>query len=231
MIKILICDDSQHCLENNEKMIREILKDDLNYEIRCYTDPKYIREWNFDIAILDIELQEQTGITLAEKIKEHNNYVSIIFITNYDTFTKEAYSILADGYLTKPVKEEQLRALLKKSITYILGVDKGQSVLQFYSQRRQVILKQKNIMYIERVGRKVIVAATQSEYSIIKSLTELEEDLEDFFVKINQGIIVNMFEIVNMDKTQVYLANGKVFKMSRGLSANAKDKYLRFRNR
>ena len=86
-------------------------------------------------------------------------------------------------------------------------------------------------MYIERVGRKVIVFATQKEYRTIKTLSELEEELETFFVKVNQGTIVNMFEITNIENSYVYLANGKSFKLTRGFQKQVEDKYISFRNK
>lgn len=234
MINILICDDSEYWLSTNEKLVRECIGDMTQYTIHKVTDSKYISSdiyENVDIAILDIELQDETGLHLAERIMQVNDDASIIFITGYDTFTKEAYSICADGYLTKPVNSIILGKLLRKAITYRLGLDKQQSVLEFYSERNKIILKQRNIMYIERVGRKVIVFATQKEYRTIKTLSELEEELETFFVKVNQGTIVNMFEITNIENSYVYIANGKSFKLTRGFQKQVEDKYISFRNK
>lgn len=234
MINILICDDSEYWLSNNEKLVQECINNIVDYTIHKFTDPKYIKQDLFrsiDIAILDIELQNETGLELAEKILRANEDISIIFVTGYDTFTKEAYSICADGYLTKPVNKVILEKLLRKAITYRLGLDKQQAVIEFYSDRNKVIIKQKNIMYIERVGRKVIIFAMQKKYDTIKTLSELEKELESFFVKVNQGTIVNMYEITNIENAHVYLANGTSFKLTRGCMKHVKEKYINFKNK
>ncbi len=227
MITILILDDNLRCLDINEEAVKNVLGNSIKNNILKFNDSRFIADdllSTVDIAILDIELEGENGFDVAKRAVELNENVSIIFVTGYDTFTKEAYSICADGYLTKPINEEILRKLLKKAITYKLGVDKHQSIIEFYCERNNTIIKQKNIMHIERVGRKVVICTMQKEYSTIKTLSEIEVELEDFFVKVNQGTIVNMYEITNIEESHVYLASGKSFKVTRGYAKQAKRK-------
>lgn len=233
MISILILDDNLKCLEINEAAVKKALGNSIKNTILRFDDSRFITDdllKTVDIAILDIELDGESGFDVAKRALQLNENISIIFVTGYDTFTKEAYSICADGYLTKPINHELLRKLLKKAITYKLGMDKQQAVIEFYCERNNIIIKQKSIMYIERVGRKVVICTIQKEYGTIKTLSEIEEILEDFFVKVNQGTIVNMYEITNIEDYHVYLANGKSFKMTRGYAKLAKEKYIKFKD-
>ena len=61
-----------------------------------------------DIVILDINLPDMDGITLAAKIKDCRPDVSIIFLTGYSEYAVDAFGLHASGYLLKPVSEQRL---------------------------------------------------------------------------------------------------------------------------
>jgi two-component SAPR family response regulator len=58
---------------------------------------------HIDIAYLDINMPGINGIELAKKLKETNTEINIIFTTGYDEYAKEAFSVQASDYLTKPI--------------------------------------------------------------------------------------------------------------------------------
>ena len=63
-----------------------------------------------DIAIVDINMPEMDGITLAARIKEVSPGTAIIFLTAYKKYALDAYSVHPTGYLLKPVSKETLAA-------------------------------------------------------------------------------------------------------------------------
>ena len=62
-----------------------------------------------DIAFLDIELGDISGIELAKKIKAVFPFCNIVFCTGYRTHAIEAFGLGACDYLVKPINEEKLR--------------------------------------------------------------------------------------------------------------------------
>ena len=68
-----------------------------------------------DVLISEIELRGVDGITLANKVKEINPEVNIIFLTVCDEkeHAREVLKIKPSGYLVKPAKAEQLELELK----------------------------------------------------------------------------------------------------------------------
>ena len=73
----------------------------------------YLREHQVDIAFLDIEMGECSGIELARKCKELGPNVNIIFVSGYSEYTMDAFKLHASGYIMKPVRELDLRSELK----------------------------------------------------------------------------------------------------------------------
>lgn len=61
-----------------------------------------------DIAVLDIDLPDMTGLQLAARIRCLHPETKIIFLTGFQQYAVEAFKLRATGYLLKPVTEEEL---------------------------------------------------------------------------------------------------------------------------
>ena len=68
----------------------------------------FAKEHAVDVAFLDIEMREMTGLELAKKLKGISPKINIVFVTGYSEYMKQAISLHASGYLTKPVRAEDV---------------------------------------------------------------------------------------------------------------------------
>ena len=75
-----------------------------------------------DIAFLDIELGDISGIELAKRIKAAYPFCNIVFCTGYRTHAIEAFGLGACDYLVKPINEEKLRHALSQ-LRYISEIE------------------------------------------------------------------------------------------------------------
>jgi two-component SAPR family response regulator len=109
-MKILLVDDEELQLLRLENIVKKVLPDD---ELLAYSNPKKAYDDNIeneiDIAFLDIEMPQINGISLAKKLKKLNPKINIIFVTAYNNYALDAYSIHASGYILKPVSESKVR--------------------------------------------------------------------------------------------------------------------------
>lgn len=62
-----------------------------------------------DIVFLDINLGGMNGLEVAERLKESNPRVNIIFSTGYSEYMPEAFEVHASGYMLKPITEEMIK--------------------------------------------------------------------------------------------------------------------------
>jgi len=69
---------------------------------------------NPDVAFLDIEMPETTGLELAEKIMSAGSDMEIIFVTAYDQYALEAFSVNALDYLLKPLSYEAVERTVSR---------------------------------------------------------------------------------------------------------------------
>lgn len=81
-------------------------------EINGFSDPdeliEYVKENQVDVACLDIQIYDITGIELAKNIKELQPRVNIIFVTAYGEYVTDAMKMHASGYLRKPVVSQDI---------------------------------------------------------------------------------------------------------------------------
>ena len=97
-------------------------------EAEALTSGRQALEWfeknDADIAILDIDMPDISGLQLAARIKTTHPDTKIIFLTGFSRFAVDAFRLRASGYLLKPVDEEELA----KEIEYAAsGGDKENS--------------------------------------------------------------------------------------------------------
>ena len=81
-------------------------------EAKGFTDAQAALDWlsghPTELAILDINMPEIDGITLAARIKQLRPQTAILFLTAYKEYAFDAYSVHPTGYLLKPVSLEKL---------------------------------------------------------------------------------------------------------------------------
>lgn len=69
---------------------------------------------HYDVALLDIQLPDMSGLDLASHLQNYKPGISVIFVTAYNHFAAEAFDLEAQDYLLKPVREERLHRALDK---------------------------------------------------------------------------------------------------------------------
>jgi len=68
----------------------------------------------YDVALLDIDLPDMTGLELAEHLNSLQPSIHIVFITAFNHFAAEAFEVYAIDYLLKPLRKEKLHGSLSR---------------------------------------------------------------------------------------------------------------------
>lgn len=70
----------------------------------------WLRDHDADLALLDIDIPDMKGLTLAEEIRKLHPKTAIVFLTGFSEYAVKAFELHASGYLLKPVNRERLEA-------------------------------------------------------------------------------------------------------------------------
>ena len=77
----------------------------------------WIRRGNaFDVAILDMDMKDMDGLTLADEIRRYNKTISLVILTSIGPHLSTDHA-----YLTKPIKPSQLHRMLTNIISMQLA--------------------------------------------------------------------------------------------------------------
>lgn len=108
---IVCVDDEPLVLELTVSMCRELPQEPT---VVGFSKARDVLEWmeknTADIVLLDINMPDMDGLTLAARIKKLSPFTAIIFLTGYSQYAVDAFTLHASGYLLKPVSRERLRA-------------------------------------------------------------------------------------------------------------------------
>ena len=178
----------------------------------CYEDRK-----DYDILLLDIEMGEMDGISMARKLRQDNDTVQIVFITGYSDYISDGYEVDALHYLMKPVKEEKLSLVLDRAAAKIV---RNGRVLNLFKGRELVRMPLYQIRYAEVRGNYITIYG-KSEVTVKMPLTELEKRLDYHFFRVGRSVLVNLAQISRVTKKEVHLLDGSVIPISRGAYESA----------
>lgn len=208
-MNILICDDEKLFLQNLYIHVQEYFRNRfISCNICCLTSPNTILNGNetFDLAFLDIQMDEIDGISLAKELKRRNGKIVIFFVTSYRKYQDEAMDLNAFRYFEKPFDIERLYSGLDKAMEYIDGsyVD-----IFLYSQGIQTRILVDDIMYIMRDNRRVILTTRDNTYVTRESFDDWCKLLPTrFFYQVHKSFLVNLHYVNQYAYTELFLTNG-----------------------
>lgn len=172
----------------------------------------YAEDSRYQILLLDIEMGEMDGVTMARKIRQQNDAVQIIFITGYSDYISEGYEVDALHYLMKPVQEQKLFQVLDRAVGKLR---KNERMLTLELGGEMVRLPVHQIRYAQVQGNYVTIHG-KADYTVRMTLGELESQLDDRFFRVGRSAVVNLSCITRVTKTDIYLSGGGTVPLPRG---------------
>lgn len=108
-MRIIYVDDEMPAHDKFRVCVNEINGvSDVKYFLESKDALEWGRQHKIDVAFLDIEMPCINGIELARQLKEMNENISIFFVTAYENYALDAFSVKALGYLLKPYTSQEV---------------------------------------------------------------------------------------------------------------------------
>ena len=97
MIKIAVAEDEQSCIDTVQQFLSDFSKEKgILFDVHVFRNGEQLvfnYQADYDIILLDIEMPGMDGMTAAEKIRETDKDVIIIFITNMAQYADQGYRV------------------------------------------------------------------------------------------------------------------------------------------
>lgn len=192
---IVVVEDNRILREREIEAIRKALKD-YDYKIVEYSDftkelKKLIQTPDFKIYVLDIELQNSSGIDIANYIRDFDDTSEIIMCSfHYELEYKVLKSKLK--ILDFVSKYDNAYVNLTNLILEVFNKH-SRKVLKITDKGAILFIVMKDILYIskEKNTRKCVIKTFNNEYLVNKNLEEIKQELNSDFIQVSRNCIVN----------------------------------------
>lgn len=208
-MRILICDDEeQYILPLKAHLNRYLEERGISCHITAATSEKELlaSQMVFDIAILDIQMPQLDGISLARELRRRNRKTALFFITNYAGYQDTAMDLQALRYFTKPFDPERLNAGLDRAMEFISGAYVDLYLGSDGSQQRVLV---EDILYLTVDGRRVAVQTTERRFLVTGKLAQWTARFPHyFFHQVHKSFFVNLHHVEVYTYCELTMSDG-----------------------
>lgn len=231
MIRIAVVEDEKIYRQQMRRVMEIYQRErDAQFEITYYSDGAEITEdiqaGRYDIIFMDIQMKRMDGMTAAEKIRQLDGQVILIFITSMTNYAVQGYRVRAMDYLVKPVSSFAMMQCLDKTMELLM-----QKKSHYILFEQQEGIKRQNVdslFYVESSGHMLHIISREEEYSVRMRLQDLEQELVPLgFFRSSKGYLINMRKVTGM-KDDCCLIHGEKLLISRARRKEFMDTLLHY---
>ena len=210
---LLICDDEAPALARLRDLLADIAPE-LPHVIVAEADNGLralaaIEGLRVDVALVDIRMPKMDGIELARHLSRLEHPPAVIFATAYDVYAVQAFELNAVDYLLKPVRAWRLLEALRKvrrqaplSPALLAQLPQGaRSHLSCHERGRLLLIAVAAIVYLRADLKYVIARTAEREYLLDESLTQLEQEFGERFIRLHRSVLAARNAIAGFEKS------------------------------
>lgn len=217
MIHIAICDDEQSFVCHLQDLLNQYAAETgMDIKITTYSDGlELIEKYDTTIGLifLDIQMKMVDGLKAAERIRQKDKQVEIIFLTTLAQYALEGYTYQATNYIIKPLKYVRLKSEMDKFRERRSREEIPSLVISNDTGKYKVPLN--SLRYIETFNRNLLFHTERENIICYKNMKEVEAELRDKgFARCHTSYIVNLFHVKGVKKLDIELITGEIIPIS-----------------
>lgn len=208
-MNILVCDDNEGYLSQIGNIVKEWMeRNDIDGETFFSSDIQAIIRvagfTEYQIAFLDVEMPDMSGLELAGMLREKNPDIIIIMVSNYTNYVYDAFSLQVYSYIYKEDMDIRISDVLDKAKAEIYDSSR---MFTYKVQRESYMISVRRIKYFE-VNKHHTGLYTENEMiEFVEAIKDVEARLDkNIFVRINRNNIINVRYIEEIREDYVLLA-------------------------
>ncbi len=151
-----------------------------------------------DVVLMDIRMPEMDGLETAQHLHKLDEPPHVIFTTAYDDYAISAFELHAIDYLVKPIRLRRLhdalartRSITRVSLDVLNEVAPDARTHLSAQERGKVFLVPvSDIRYLRAELKYVTIRTADREILLEESLSRLEQEFTERFVRIHRNCLV-----------------------------------------
>jgi two-component system response regulator AlgR len=161
-----------------------------------------------DIVLLDVRMPEMDGMEAARHLAGMEQAPAIIFTTAFDSYALKAFEVNAIDYLLKPIRAERLLAALRKARAaapsreaLAAAANQPRRHLSVHERGKIHLVPLPDVLYLRAEQKYVTVRTAAREHLVEESLTRLEQEFGEAFVRVHRNCLVARAAIEGFEKS------------------------------
>lgn len=230
VLTFAICDDDDIFLNKMKNRLTSKFSDDNSFffDIECFTCNSgmelfsYYEMKDIDIAILDIELGNESGFDVAKKFLKIKNDIGIVFATSHNDYVYNSFVCRPLGFVRKNEFDTDFDLMISNIIEYL---ESQYIIYEFGINTEKISLKLSEVRAVEFFDHSAHLKLESRELKCRDKLSRFEDDLTRFgFIKINRGSMLNIKFISSIEGNNIKLIDNSIYSISRGLKRSVTEK-------
>ena len=234
MYRIGICDDDKELCSGLEEQIYNIAKElSVKVDVEVwYAGESILNDlkngMQLDLIFLDIELVHENGISVGKFIRGEKEDIQthIVDISSKQSYAMQLFKIQHLDFLIKPVSNEQLKEVFKRSLKQKRSPD-----IYFEYQKGSSILRipTRDIAYFMSMDKKIRLMTKNGEEDFYGKLKNILGKLPADFVMIHQSYIINQQYVSEYSYESVKMSDGTILSISKPYRKTTRSKIKQYR--
>ena len=157
---------------------------------------------NYEIVLLDIEMQGIDGMATARRLRERDESVCLLFVTYLANFALEGYSVRALDFLVKPVSYENFSMKMERALVAADRARKKEIIVSTPEGDRRIRIDE--IYYVEVMNHTLIYHTKAGVISVRGPIRDCEERLTPYdFARCNKSYLVNLNYVTEIRRSEI----------------------------
>uniref|UniRef100_UPI003FEEFDE4 LytR/AlgR family response regulator transcription factor n=1 Tax=Roseburia sp. TaxID=2049040 RepID=UPI003FEEFDE4 len=210
MYRIAVVDDDREFSAKLREYLEQYAKEnDETFEIEVFYDgAEILKDYTprYELILLDIEMPAVNGMEAAQKIREMDESVVLMFITNMAQYAIHGYSVGALDFVMKPISYYPFSMKIKRALKRVQKKEIPTILLTTSDGVKR--LKVSQIYYVEIQGHMLHYYTEEGEFVMRGTLSSVEKMLpSSLFVKCNHWYLVNLMHVTEVRKNTTVVGN------------------------
>lgn len=228
-VKVAILDDEIKDIERVKKYFVSISNQYLNFNCDEYLEVEEKFYNQYDLYVVDIELNNCNGLEISKIIKERCPQAVLIINSKRNDLVFESFRFGVFFFIRK----DHFEIDMKFASARLLEHFKSTKQVYMYKQKQMSIeIPYEKIMVIEKVGNNIEIHLSDGrKLTENKSMKQILSEIKsNNFIQCHQSYLVNLSYVLRIEESDFVLKNDKV-QISRRYLKKTKEAYIHYLNK
>ena len=163
----------------------------------------------YSVVLMDINLPGMNGMECVKKLREVDETVLVVFVTNLSQFAVDGYEVKAFDFVVKPISYYNFSLKLKRALSHLSSLNNYELVISTKDKKYFININQ--LVYIEIRNHTIIYHLVNEEIRGSGTLKSLYTNLKKHhFAFCNQCYLVNLAFVKGIDDGYLLINNEQI---------------------